>query len=303
MNILIYTIGNFDIKCGGLVVQYNLAKILKELGINVKIRASNNIVNPIFNDYYLNENIDFDNTVVIYGETIEGNPINAKYIVRWILAPLGVIADENIYKTWNKNDLVYYFNSENKFFFNKNKIGNIYKLLNCVYISPIIKNINLKRNGICHTFRKSHMHKNNKFKLIHPKNSFEIKQSFTQEQIVNIFNSHKIFISYDPLTFLNIMAALCGCISIVQKVKGLNKEQWLRTTVAYRFFKIKGLNGPFGIAYGLEDLNYAIKTIHLVKYQWNNILEFNKKQFIENFLYDINNYKNMINNVENNYII
>ena len=48
MNILIYTINDFCFKCGGLVVQYELASVLASLGVNVKIHAPNKIQNSIF---------------------------------------------------------------------------------------------------------------------------------------------------------------------------------------------------------------------------------------------------------------
>ena len=57
-----------------------------------------------------------DNTIVIYPEVIEGNPLNAPHVIRWILAEVGINVNNNIINSWGKNDLVYYFNCENKFY-------------------------------------------------------------------------------------------------------------------------------------------------------------------------------------------
>jgi hypothetical protein len=302
MNILIYTINDFCFRCGGLVVQYQLCYVLESLGVNVKIRAPNKIQNSIFNNYYNDDNdLDFEKTIVIYGETIEGNPMNAKYVIRWILAPLGFIVGPEIANTWGKNDLVYYFNTETKFSLQPEKIGSIYKLLNVIYINPYAKNINSNpRRGVCHTFRKSaEIH--GKVKYIHPIDSFEITREHTQMQCIALFNKFKTFVSYDSLTFLNVIAALCGCISIVYKVKGLNKQEWIMTTAASNFFKFKGHTNLFGIAYGLEDIPFAVNTLHLAPQQWKNILNYSKEKIVLPFVNDINNYQNMINTIQNNF--
>ena len=134
-NILVYTITSFNFKCGGLVVQYEFCRVLEKLGINVKISAPEKIQNSIFCKYY-NNDFDLNNTVVIYGETIEGNPLKAPYVIRWILAPVGAVCKPKN-KTWGSNDLVYYFNSDNKFYNNETLFGTFYKTLTTIYIKDI----------------------------------------------------------------------------------------------------------------------------------------------------------------------
>ena len=46
-NILVYTISPFNFVCGGLVVQYQLCKIIDNLGINIRITSPDNINNMI----------------------------------------------------------------------------------------------------------------------------------------------------------------------------------------------------------------------------------------------------------------
>ena len=59
----------------------------------------------------------------------------------------------------------------------------------------------------------------------------------------------------------------------------------------------------YGVAYGnnKKELDFAKKTLSLVDEQWKDIISYQKKKCIVPFLEDINNWENLINNVENNY--
>ena len=300
-NILFYTITDFEIRCGGIVVQYEICKYILNLGINIKIQSPNNIHNHIFNNFYNNDFPIDDNTVVIYGETIPGNPLNAKYVIRWILAPLGICCPSDIYKTWNEPDLVYYYNLEDKFKIYPDRVGVIYKSLSLPYINPYAKNYNFKnRHGFCHTFRKQHMHKN--INYVHHKSSFEITSGHTPKEYILFFNKYKFFLCYDPCSFLSIIAALCGCISIVYRVKGQSKQEWLnKYAIVSEYMKQNKLNNLYGLAYGISDINYAVETLHLVKDQWNDIINFCKTKTVIPLINDIENINDMQNNVKNNY--
>jgi hypothetical protein len=302
-NILIHTVNEFFITCGGLVVQYELCKIISTMGINIQLSSPKKKQNNIFNNYYNLENgFDLENTIVIYGETIEGNPLNAKYIVRWILAPLGMNIQKNISDTWGKNDLVYYFNSEIKFYNEPEKIGTIYKLLTCIYINPSAYKINFgKRSGVCYTVRKAlNIHKK-RCTQVHPQTAFEITHQHTQKECIEFFNKYEWFLSYDSLTFLIVIAALCGCIPVIYKIDGMNKQEWIQTTAAAEYLNYKGLNNLYGIAYGREDMEYAKSTLHLVKEQWDDIINYCKEKTILSFVEDIQNFEKMKNTVQNNY--
>ena len=299
-NIIFYTISDFNFNCGGLVVQYELARNLYNLGVDVKIIAPNKISNPIFNNFYKGEPINYENTVVFYSEGINGNPLNATHVVRWLLAPLGLCSDLNVYKTYGKNDLVYYFHPEDKFINEAEKVGNIYKLLNLIYVNPLAKNNNLgKRIGTCYTLRKSHYHK--KIQLVHPPNSFNVDSHSSQLELISHFNKYKYFISYDPLTFISVIAALCGCISIVKKVDGMSKDEWLKNTAFGDYIKDTGVTTIYGIAYGSDDLTNAIDTLHLVKQQVEDITDFMINKYVKSFINDMENYDNLTNRVKNIY--
>jgi len=306
-NILIYThMSHFDIKDGGTVVQYEVARILEKCGQNVRIYSPTGILiqNEICNKFYNNDFPIDDNCVVIYCEGTVGNPLNAKNVVRWMLSELGKNVPYDWVNTWGKNELVYYFNSETRFYEAPEKIGTVYKLLSCLYINPRIQNYKFnKRQGSCYSIRKSNWHANGTVNFFHFSDSFEITREYDQEQCIEVFNKCEYFISYDPLTFLSIMAALCGCVSVVHPLDGLTKQQWIQTTAAAEYCKNKGLDNLYGIAYGnsSSEYQYAFSTIHLVKEQWDDIIKFNEEKTIIPFIKDINNFENMKNTIDTNY--
>jgi hypothetical protein len=287
--------GNFSFVDGGTVVQYNLAKIITDLGHNVRIYSTNKIPNPVFSKFYDNDFPIDDNAVVIYCEGTQGNPLNAKNVVRWLLSELGKNVPYDWVNGWGKDELVYFFNYDKIFSNNLEMVGTKYKLLTNIYINPLIKNYNNPlRKGFCHTFRKYHYHKT--LRYAHPPNSYEIIIKHKLVDCINIFNKHVIFISYDPLTFLSVMAALCGCISVVIKVDGKpTQADWLKSTAVGSYAKDRGIEKLYGIAYGLGEIDWARKTLHLVSQQWIDILNYCKTNAIIPFLKDIED----LNNLEN----
>jgi hypothetical protein len=79
------------------------------------------------------------------------------------------------------------------------------------------------------------------------------------------------------MTFLSIIALLCGCISIVYPLEGIDKKTWIRNSSIGDF--INNTSGEiFGLAYGINDLKYAEDTIHLAENQFNNLKDYCIKQ-------------------------
>ena len=53
---------------------------------------------------------------------------------------------------------------------------------------------------------------------------------------------------------MSIIASLCGCTSVVKKIHGLNFNEWVNGDPFNKY----------GVAYGLEGIEYANKTRHLL---------------------------------------
>jgi len=294
MNILIYPHDPFMLHSGGVTVQYYLAKLLDEHGINVKIYPSHGTTqNEIFNKF---GSFEIDDCFVIYCEGINGNPLNSKKVIRWMLSPLGKNIPYNTLYSWGKDELVYYFNYESRFTDDR-----IHKMLTTLYINPQIKNYNFVKENHCHSFRKTHFYKT--INNIHPNDSYEIPHTISQENCINYFNKYKYFTCYDPLSFLIVISVLCGCIAIVYPVENLDKQNWLKNTYIGEYI-IKTNKPLYGIAYGnsQEEIKFAENTIGLAKEQWENDIKNYYKKHISSFINDLCNFENNLNTIDNNYL-
>jgi hypothetical protein len=303
-NIIIYPHAHYSQGDGGINVLYYLAKKLEETGKNVRIYPTFGIIeSPHFNKYY-NNDFDITDCIVIYCEGTIGNPLCARFSVRWMLSELGKNVPYHYMNSWNQKELVYYFNTENRIESSPELQGTVYKQLPLIIIPPIFKNTNSGRvkNSCCFSIRKgNHMRKT--ITLMHPQNAFEITRHHSHTDLFEFFNNFEIFVSYDPITFLNIMAVLCGCVSIVAPMPNMSKDEWLKTTAGYGYLSSNKINGYYGIAYGQEEIEWAKLTIHLAKQQWDDILTYNTK-FYDSFVEDLNHLEDgtLQNTIENNYL-
>ncbi len=272
MKFLIYT-HRYDVNSGGLIVLHFLCHILNTLGYEAYLWPSyrpifkkkepfksitkflkyykkelhrpfttnKNWNTPILKSIYGNEDI-----IVVYPEIVDGNPLELKNVVRWLLHKPGF---HNKKIDFNENDLIFGYGE--KF----STLEYPIKKNNTLYLTYIMTDIYYQTNfddrqGSCHMIRKGKNKKN-----IHPDDSLLV-DGMTHEELSNIFNEKKYFISYDTYTFYSIYASLCGCISIVVPDAGVSKEEWHPK-----------VEDRYGIAYGLEDIEYAKDTKHkMIKY-------------------------------------
>lgn len=303
-NILIYPHSEFNMGYGGETVHYYLAQLLEEYGQIVRMHPVKGMVeNHLFSNFFQNDFPIDNNCVVIYCEGITGNPLNAPNVVRWMLSRRGQNTPYNVVDSWGKNELVYFFNSEKMINDNPEKIGNIYKFLTTLYLNPNIKMFNpqLPRYNCCHTFRKARQIYKNDVNIIHPQDSHEFNHFKTHEEYVYVFNQFNFFISYDPLTFLTMMAPICGCVSIVYPMNDLNEEEWIHICAIREYVLLHNIKKLYGVSYGTNNIEWAKSTMHLAKHQWDDITQYYKKKHIPEFINDINNFEHMKNTIENVY--
>ena len=285
--IIIYA-PDFRKTCGGIVVLYYLGYLLDKYFENINTYIFDYNKRMRKNDIYCkyikniaNVNKDF---IAIYPEITRGNPLNSKHCVRWILCELGRNISADIYKSWNNNDLVFHFSSFNG---NNNNNKNLFSI---IYRNPIFKDLKLKRENTCYTIRKAKkFYKNINF--IHQKNSILITNQ-SHNKLLQIFNTCKYFYCYDPYTGLSDIALLCGCIPILQKIPNVNELKFLKSRVYTQYENISKIPG---YAYGIENLDYALKTINegqqLIIKQDNRNLE-NLNKFVKD-IYDKNCKENV----------
>ncbi|MCC5656893.1 hypothetical protein LC608_07805 [Nostoc sp. XA010] len=262
----------FQPNVGGVIALYTLARIIDEAGFFCKVFDMNgiNLANNIFDNYATKAEIN-ENTVVVYPEVIFGNPLNAKHVVRWILCELGIHCPHDIYTTWGKDDFVYHYST-----YNPQKDVKHYNILSPTYLNPALQNHGKSRNGTCHIIRKGHkFHK--PLLHIHPSNSLLLDDNLSQEILIEIFNIKEYLISYDPYSYINFMAALCGCIPIVVPIKETSQKQWLESLFMSISLEQSGQKNELkGIAYGLEEVEYARKTLQEVRNQQDIFIQYGK---------------------------
>ena len=75
----------------------------------------------------------------------------------------------------------------------------------------------------------------------------------------------------DPFTFISIISTLTGCISIIKKIDGLEFEDWLKGDPFNKY----------GIAYGIENIEHAINTRHLLLSHIEKLFNENEENVIK----------------------
>lgn len=249
MKFIVYAPGDYTPNGGGCVALHKLAHNIALLGEHSYIMTS--AKNPNYLGIQVDESqaaeLAKEDAIVIYPEVIIGNPLNAKHVMRWILYYVRQYGD---YGLFGADDLIY-------------KYAPIYTLRQEQPVHGELRAMELnldlfidrgeERDGSCFLYKKQG-HKAN----IHPADSIFIdsyRDRGGNEYLADIFNYCERFYAYDDATWISIMAALCGCESIVVPDNGMTAEQWHN---GFPYFK-------YGIAYGLDDLEYAKSTAYLVK--------------------------------------
>lgn len=81
-----------------------------------------------------------------------------------------------------------------------------------------------------------------------------VEHKTSSKAFINYFLNKDMFLSFDPFTFMAIIASLCGCMSVIKKISIISYEEWMKCDP---FIK-------YGIAYGNEGIEHALNTQHLL---------------------------------------
>ena len=258
---------------GGITVQLNLAKALNDRGIPTKLLSPcGNVENVIFNNFATTGDVN-DETIAIYCEGVTGNPLNAKKVVRWILYG----AWNSDIRTFSNDEIIYYF-------WPFCKLNNPINKLSFIYLNSSAYNKGLYRyRESCFIIKKGSYYTKNRNKTrifgqftkpqlipslrhISKNNSYNIAFLKSQEEYIEVFNTTKFFFCYDPACFLVTIALMCGCVVIQDPMAGYTEMEWARTANGFTE-RIRGL------AYGIENLPYAVGTIHEAPAQCKKMIE------------------------------
>ena len=246
----------YDEKIGGTIVLHKLAEKLTEFGDEVMITGPSPIKNVKNFDEEKSKITDINDYIVICPETIniqnEVEPLNkSKNIVRWILYKLGYFTGFDKWYSFNEKIYTYC-----KYFTKNTQYENSKEL---VYFEPKLnlyfnKNLERKKED-CILIKKGKSKKINRNGLVLDDVIYNQDFIFSDEWLCDIFNQHYQFISYDTSSYHSVQAALAGCISIVIPDEGVSKEEWISKQPLLKY----------GVAYGFDDIEWAISTAHLVR--------------------------------------
>jgi hypothetical protein len=171
------------------------------------------------------QDISQEETIAIYPETVRGNPLNAKYVVRWILLELGLETPIDVAKTsWGPNNLVYHWEP----------IVSSRKQLTMPYLNPVFlpdKNIIPvdERTKTCFLLKKASFWfpDINRVKC-HPDDSINIDHRLPQD-VVPYLKECRHFYTYDVCTMFIYFAVMNGCVTIVLPHPDKTVEEYLST--------------------------------------------------------------------------
>lgn len=272
---------------GGAIVPHILANQLSLLGENVYLYA--NSTNPKYNVTCIpwKTDIEFDpkNTIVIIiagdGEhTFEHNIPeclkNAPNIVRWLV--------NNQSRMYPEDNKLYTYHKYWRVLDNQKIDGELSVIESNHHL---FYDRGLKRKGTCYLMKGNLNINEEPERVIHKPEDlcidsilYNIPDSEKMKFYSELFNQMEYFISYTPFTHTSVLAAMCGCKSIVipkSEYEGIkfSKEKWLNEIWCSKY----------GIAVGLDDLPRAINTMDQVlpniEY-YENVTQPNQlKQFIE----------------------
>lgn len=276
---------NYVEHIGGATVPHTLAHKLALLGENVYLYANTTHAkydNVTCIPYGTNITFDPQNTIVIFiaggGEHTWEHKVpdclkNAPNIVRWL------VIDQH--RPYSPDDKFYTFHK----YWNVLEGQRVDGELSVIeHDHTILRDRGLQRSGTCYLI-KGNLDTEAE-RAIHAPEDFCIDSALYQIQgskiefLADLFNRKEFFISYTPFSHASVLAAMCGCKSIVipKKIYGnipFNKQKWYSDIWCTKY----------GIACGLEDLQQKVeemdKVIPNIMHYENITQQDQIKKFIE----------------------
>jgi hypothetical protein len=266
---------------GGITVAHTLANAIAKTGENVYLYA-----NSTKEDYNVNcipwgSDLDFDpnNTVVVLiagaGEhtflhNIPDILTKAPNIVRWLV-----------------NHQVKPYPQENKFY----KFHKYWDVLEGQEIDGYLSVIEIDqelfkpstkpRKGICY-YAKGNLDEE-AYRAIHKPEDhcidnvlYNLPEQDRMKYLAEVFSTSELFIVYSHLTTTAVLAALCGCPTLIIPKKGVDKDKWLNEIWCSKY----------GLALGVDDMPRALETLPLVPGLVKDYIDTIQPQEVELFIQD-----------------
>lgn len=242
LNFVIHT-GSYNPLIGGSIALHKLAHNLELCGEKAYLYTDRK------NHEWLGTQINtvpqldaLGSYVVIYGETIPGNPLNARKVVRWLLSSPGHVGKDRT-GSWSASDMIVAYTG-----WYARKTGCSELLTAYDWRFADWGDDGGVRSGECALMRKGRP------KIIGGIPANTIDGYRTNLDLRRAFNKYKTLRSYDTQTMISLQAVLCGCESVVVPDEDLSAKTWREM---FPYFQ-------YGVAYGENDLEYARDTVQFV---------------------------------------
>ena len=181
---------------------------------------------------------DLRGAVVVYPETVSGNPLHADRVVRWLLNKPGFFTGKAGY---SPGDLFFYFmQAFDDAIWNAEPDNEL-----CLtWTHPAyVDTPHGARDGTCHMVRKGAERG-----LPTPSDSL-LLDGLSHEETAEAFRRSERFVCFDLYTRYALYAALCGCLPIVVPNPALSEADWMPDP-----------EDRYGVAYGEANIPWAIAT-------------------------------------------
>jgi hypothetical protein len=270
---------------GGVTVAHTLANAIASLGENVYLYADSTHPNYNIQCIPWGSKVSFDdeNTIVIliagagehtYLPYIPDFLKESKNIVRWLV--------NHQVKSYPPHNKFYKFHK----YWDTLDSQNVDGYLSVIEVNKdLFYNRNQPRKGTCYLI-KGNLDEEPE-RAIHTPNDlciddhlYSLPNHERMKYLADVFNSSETFISYTHLTFASVLAALCGCKSIIIPKSGISKEK----------FHNEIWCSKNGIAFGLDDLPRAIETLPLVPSMVEDYLSITQPNQVKQFIQDLYNW-------------
>lgn len=219
-------------------------------------------------------------SIVIYPEIVNGNPLRADNVVRWFLHNPGYhtgnieYGDNEFYISYKS------FGHEvdcSNSYFSKTELTITHFFDDVYYTKP--DDTETQRRGSAYCLRKGAGRT-----LVHNLDDSILIDGMSHSQIADVFRKVKYFYCYDEYTAYFWFAIKCGCIPVVIPYEGKDKRKWYPKEV-----------DRLGIAYGLDDIEFAISTKNQALDKFARQEQENMKS-VSNFVSELRYFLNEIKN-------
>ncbi len=178
--------------------------------------------------------------IVVYPETVSGNPLGASRVARWLLNRPGLLGGDAEIAA-----------GEEVFFYQQAFAQDVQglpadRLLQLRWLrDDIYKDRGGPRSGACRMIRKG---TDTLDQIPHPDDAIPLDEK-SHAEIAEVFNRTTVFYCHDPYTMYAYYAALCGCTPVVIPKPGLSAQEWRA-----------GFELKHGVAYGVDEIAWAKAT-------------------------------------------